>query len=56
MLQRGGLDDLLGEDGVVPAGDKLFGPLETAVARARAWIAAQPKPDDSEPDDPFFST
>ena len=47
ILQRGGLDEILGEDGVVPAGDKLFGPLETAVARARAWIAAQPKPDDS---------
>ncbi len=50
ILQRGGLDDILGEDGLVPAADKLFGPLETAVARGRAWIAAQP--DDGE-DEPF---
>ncbi|MET0757958.1 MAG: solute carrier family 23 protein [Mycobacterium sp.] len=42
ILQRGGLDEILGEDGIVPAGERLFGPLETAVARARAWIAAQP--------------
>ena len=42
ILHRGGLDEILGEDGIVPAGDKLFGPLETAVARAKAWIAAQP--------------
>ncbi len=42
ILRRGGLDEILGEDGIVPAGEKLFGPLETAVARARAWIAAQP--------------
>ncbi len=42
ILQRGGLDEILGEDGIVPAGDKIFGPMEIAVARARAWIAAQP--------------
>lgn len=41
VLQRGGLDDLLGPDGIVPATDHVFGALDTAVARGRAWIAAQ---------------
>lgn len=41
VLRRGGLDDLLGEDGIVHATDRIFGALDIAVARGRAWIAAQ---------------
>lgn len=41
VLRRGGLDDLLGDDGVVPASDRIFGALDTAVERGRAWVAAQ---------------
>lgn len=41
VLQRGGLDDLLGEDGIVPATDHVMGALDTAVERGRAWVAAQ---------------
>ena len=52
ILQRGGLDEILGEDGIVPAGDKIFGPMEIAVARARAWIAAAARRSGW----PFFST
>ncbi|MHC9292158.1 SulP family inorganic anion transporter [Mycobacterium sp. LTG2003] len=41
VLRRGDLDDLLGPDGIVPATDRVFGALDTAVAQGRAWIAAQ---------------
>lgn len=41
VLRRGGLDDLLGDDGVVPASDRIFGALDVAVERGRAWVAAQ---------------
>lgn len=41
VLRRGGLDDLLGDDGVVPASDRVFGALDIAVERARAWVTAQ---------------
>ncbi|MGV0596019.1 SulP family inorganic anion transporter [Mycolicibacterium porcinum] len=41
VLLRGGLDDLLGADGVVPASDRIFGALDVAVERGRAWVAAQ---------------
>ncbi|TGB37556.1 SulP family inorganic anion transporter [Mycolicibacterium peregrinum] len=46
VLLRGGLDDLLGADGVVPASDRIFGALDTAVERGRAWVAAQDGPGD----------
>ncbi|MCV7205450.1 SulP family inorganic anion transporter [Mycolicibacterium peregrinum] len=46
VLLRGGLDDLLGTDGVVPASDRIFGALDTAVERGRAWVAAQDGPGD----------
>ncbi|OWL95939.1 transporter [Mycolicibacterium peregrinum] len=46
VLLRGGLDDLLGADGVVPASDRIFGALDTAVERGRAWVAAQGGPGD----------
>jgi sulfate permease, SulP family len=42
ILDRGGLTEMLGPDGIVAATDRIFGGLDTAVARARAWIAAQP--------------
>lgn len=41
VLRRGGLDDLLGDDGIVPATDRVFGALDIAVERGRAWVAAQ---------------
>lgn len=41
VLRRGGLDDLLGDDGVVPSSDRIFGALDMAVERGRAWVAAQ---------------
>lgn len=41
VLRRGGLDDLLGDDGVVPSSDRIFGALDVAVERGRAWVAAQ---------------
>ena len=40
ILDRGGLTEMLGPDGIVAATDRIFGALDTAVARA--WIAAQP--------------
>ncbi|MEW2478918.1 SulP family inorganic anion transporter [Mycobacterium sp. NPDC049093] len=46
VLLRGGLDDLLGTDGVVPASDRIFGALDIAVERGRAWVAAQGGPGD----------
>ncbi|WP_454791614.1 SulP family inorganic anion transporter [Mycolicibacterium lutetiense] len=41
VLRRGGLDDLLGDDGIVPSSDRIFGALDTAVERGRAWVSAQ---------------
>ena len=41
VLERGGLIDVLGEDGIVPAGDLVFGALTTALERGREWIAAR---------------
>ncbi len=40
-LKRGGIGDLLGPDGIVPASVEVFGALNDAVARGRRWIAAQ---------------
>jgi SulP family sulfate permease len=42
ILERGGLVDVLGADGIVPAGDRVFGALDDAVARGREWIAGRP--------------
>lgn len=44
VLTSGGLLDVLGPDGVVPAGDKVFGATEEAVERGRRWIAGQADP------------
>ena len=41
ILERGGLHDVLGADGIVPATDQVFGALDTAVARGREWIAGR---------------
>ena len=41
ILERGGLHDVLGADGIVPATDRVFGALDTAVERGREWIAAR---------------
>jgi SulP family sulfate permease len=39
LLERGGLMDVLGPDGVVPASDRLMGATEEAVDRGQRWIA-----------------
>ena len=41
ILERGGLRDVLGADGIVPATDRVFGALDTAVERGREWIAGR---------------
>ena len=41
ILERGGLVDVLGADGIVPAGDRVFGALDDAVVRGREWIAGR---------------
>jgi SulP family sulfate permease len=41
ILERGGLVDVLGSDGIVPATDRVFGALDEAVARGRVWIASR---------------
>jgi SulP family sulfate permease len=41
VLERGGLADVVGADGIIPAGTKVLGAVEEAVARGRLWIAAQ---------------
>ncbi|MCU1648357.1 MAG: putative transporter [Nocardia sp.] len=47
-LQRTGITDLLGPHDIIPATTVLLGPLDQAIARGHAWIAAregeQPKP------------
>ena len=40
VLQRGGIVDLIGDDGIVPATTRVFGAVEDAVERGRQWIAA----------------
>lgn len=41
VLRRGGLTEVLGEDGFVAATDEVLGALDTAVARGRDWIAGR---------------
>jgi SulP family sulfate permease len=39
VLDRGGLAELLGDDGIVPATTRIFGALDDALARGRQWIS-----------------
>ncbi|TFV60909.1 SulP family inorganic anion transporter [Mycobacterium sp. PS03-16] len=39
VLHRGGVADAVGADGVLPASEEVFGALDEAVRRGRAWIA-----------------
>jgi SulP family sulfate permease len=41
ILERGGLVDVLGADGIVPATERVFGALNEAVALGREWIAGR---------------
>lgn len=41
VLREGGLMDVLGADGIVPASDRVFGAVEEAVRRGEEWIAAR---------------
>jgi SulP family sulfate permease len=47
VLARGGIDDLLGADGIVPATSRVFGALDEALDRGRRWIAER---DDGDSD------
>ncbi len=40
VLQRGGIADVVGSDGLIPATTKIFGALSDAVERGRQWIAS----------------
>lgn len=44
VLARGGITELLGPDGLVPADSRVFGAVDEAVDRGRQWIAAQNAP------------
>ncbi|MFD6476267.1 hypothetical protein ACFWEH_22495 [Streptomyces anulatus] len=41
LLKRSGVADRLGEDGIVPATQELFGGLDRALATARSRISAE---------------
>jgi sulfate permease, SulP family len=41
VFEHGGLLDVLGSDGVVPASEKVFGATDEAVQRGERWIAAR---------------
>jgi sulfate permease, SulP family len=41
-LQAGGIAELVGADGILPATEVIFGALGDAVARGNAWISGQP--------------
>lgn len=41
VFQAGGLMDVLGPDGIVPANDRVMGAIEEAEALAKRWIAEQ---------------
>jgi len=41
VVDRGGLTDVLGPDGIVPATDEVFGALNIAVARGREWVGGR---------------
>lgn len=45
ILQRGGVDEIVGPDGLIPATPQVFGALDTAVDIGRQWIASRPKDD-----------
>lgn len=38
VMQRAGIGDVVGQDGLIPASTKVFGALEDAVDAGRAWI------------------
>jgi hypothetical protein len=40
VLERGGIGDVLGPDGMIVATTRLFGGLDEAVERGRRWIAS----------------
>lgn len=41
VLSMRALPDVLGDDGIVPATDRVFGAVHTAVIRGQSWITAQ---------------
>jgi len=46
VLERGGVDEVVGNDGVILATPRVFGALDDAVGRGRRWIAARGGPAD----------
>ena len=47
-LQRGGIGDVVGADGIIPANAAVFGALNDALVQGREWIATRP---DAPPND-----
>ena len=48
VLDRGGITELVGPDGVIPASTKVFGALDDALDRGREWIADRPTKESAE--------
>lgn len=42
VLERGGIADVVGDDGLIPATTRVFGAVEEAVERGRQWIDSRP--------------
>lgn len=42
VLERGGIGEILGPDGIIEATDRAFEAIEIAVTRGREWIAQRP--------------
>ena len=44
VLERGGVDEVVGDDGIILATPRVFGALDEAVDRGRRWISARGGP------------
>lgn len=51
VLDRGGIAEQLGPDGIVPASPRVFGALDEALERGRRWIAERDAVPDPGPSD-----
>lgn len=44
VLERGGVAEIVGDDGIIPATPRVFGALDQAVDRGRRWISSRGGP------------